>query len=397
MGVNNKARRAAKRRKERRGSHGFAGRPIDDWYDEPRAPQPEPDAADLKRLLTNLIAAAVRGHWTPADLAAITARRLTARHLPLVAALVALETARHPAPQVARAWRQELDDMGPAAWPDLNDGAGRQLAIELAMMLERLPVIAEVLPPPGSTATSRGDGDAPSGVPSAVLSKIRALLAKAESTEFPDEAEALSAKAQQLIARYALDRYTEQLDAPTSPEQAPAVRRLWLDPPYVDAKAMLVNAVAGANHCRTVFSTSLGFVTLVGQVGDVDAVELLVTSLQVQADRAMLRHGRTDDHRGTSRTRSFRRSFLLSYAMRIGERLQQATDETLAASSRSSELVPVLARSDEQVQRVTDELFPDVVARRTTISNAHGWTAGRAAADLAQLDVRDQVTDHAPR
>ena len=45
--------------------------------------------------------------------------------------------------------------------------------------------------------------------------KVRALLRKAESTSFPAEAEALTAKAQDLLARYALDRAL--LDGDRSP------------------------------------------------------------------------------------------------------------------------------------------------------------------------------------
>ena len=37
------------------------------------------------------------------------------------------------------------------------------------------------------------------------LSTIRALLAKAEATEYPDEAEAFFAKASELISRWAID------------------------------------------------------------------------------------------------------------------------------------------------------------------------------------------------
>jgi hypothetical protein len=55
-------------------------------------------------------------------------------------------------------------------------------------------------------------------------------------------------------------------------------------------------------------------------------------SLLVQAHAAMRRFGRQTDRRRTSRTRSFRQSFLLSYANRIGERLQ-AADHGIAASS----------------------------------------------------------------
>jgi hypothetical protein len=227
-----------------------------------------------------------------------------------------------------------------------------------------------------------------------VLAKVRALLAKAESTEFPAEAEALSAKAQELIATYALDRYAAQLDAPAD-DPSMTVRRLWIDAPYVEAKALLVDAVAVANHCQSVLSTSFGFVTLVGHGADVDATELLVTSLQVQADRAMLRLARTDHGQGGSTSRSFRRSFLVSYASRIRERLRHAADEALATSARSNELVPVMARNDERVREVTAELFPEITSRRTAVSNYAGWVAGRAAADLARLGIRDGLTDQA--
>src|SRR5438552_3000516 len=58
---------------------------------------------------------------------------------------------------------------------------------------------------------------------------------------------------------------------------------------------------------------------------DLDAVELLFTSLLVQANAAMIRAGGKKDEYGRSRTRSFRQSFLVPYAIRIGERLAEAT------------------------------------------------------------------------
>ena len=39
-----------------------------------------------------------------------------------------------------------------------------------------------------------------------MLSRIRALLAKAEATEYAEEAEALSARAQELMAKYSIDQ-----------------------------------------------------------------------------------------------------------------------------------------------------------------------------------------------
>jgi len=167
--------------------------------------------------------------------------------------------------------------------------------------------------------------------------------------------------------------------------------RLWLDAPYVTPKAMLVHAVAEANRCRSVFYEMLGYAHLVGTTDDVDTVQLLVASLLVQADRAMLAHGRSADRLGRSRTRSFRQSFLLSFAQRIGERLRRVTDDAVTSSPSSAALVPVLRRRSERVDAVVDELFGRLTSRGGAISNREGWYAGRAAADHAALDLRAQV------
>ena len=45
----------------------------------------------------------------------------------------------------------------------------------------------------------------PQGADPKITERVRALLAKAESTTFPDEAEAFTAKAQELIAQHAID------------------------------------------------------------------------------------------------------------------------------------------------------------------------------------------------
>lgn len=117
-----------------------------------------------------------------------------------------------------------------------------------------------------------------------MLAKVRGLLAKAESTEFPEEAEALTAKAQQLMARHSID--AALLDAERDTRQVPGGVRVGVDAPYEEPKVHLLQAVAQANRCRTVWSRNLGFSTVVGFAADVRAVELLYTSLLVQAQSA---------------------------------------------------------------------------------------------------------------
>ena len=88
-----------------------------------------------------------------------------------------------------------------------------------------------------------------------------------------------------------------------------------------------MQTVAQANRCRVVWSKELGLVTVIGFPADLDAIELLFTSLLVQANSAMLRAGAKRDAHGRSRTRAFRQSFLVSYAIRIGERLSEASGQ----------------------------------------------------------------------
>ena len=145
------------------------------------------------------------------------------------------------------------------------------------------------------------------------------------------------------------------------------------DASEVDLGILLVHVVADANRCRSVFTEALGCCTLVGAAGDLDAVEVLVPSLLLQAHIAMARCGRRTDRSGTSRTRSFRQSFLLAYAQRIGERLRSADERVAVSSSGSGELVPVLAHHRERVDAACAALFPEVVPRAGTVNNSQGW------------------------
>jgi len=109
----------------------------------------------------------------------------------------------------------------------------------------------------------------------------------------------------------------------------------------------------------------------------------------------MLGAGRHITRAGTSRTRSFRQSFLLAYAGRIGERLDTAssvaTAEVAGEVARSGGLLPVLAARSRAADELTDRLFPTMTQRALSVNNAAGWSAGRAAAELALFDVHAAV------
>jgi hypothetical protein len=268
----------------------------------------------------------------------------------------------------------------------------------LAVTIEVLAFLLS-LPPLPTLGDTRGPvrRETRRGQDPRVLAKVRALLAKAESTTFPEEAEALSAKAQELMARHAIDaamvggrsaggRDPVGGDGPTGV-------RLPVDDPYAGAKSILLSQVASANRCRAVWSKDLAISTVLGFEADLEFVEILYTSLLVQATSAMVAAGSQVDRYGRSRTRSFRQSFLLAYAYRIGERLQAA--EAAARAEATEEygpaLLPVLADRSAAVDAARDAAFPGAVRRSVSVTNAAGWAAGSAAADLASLASRAEV------
>jgi hypothetical protein len=269
-------------------------------------------------------------------------------------------------------------------------------ALEVLHLLLTLPPLEVLTPLPGTPPARRAStaATAAAAVDDKILARVRALLAKAESTTFESEAETFTAGAQALMARHSIDAAMLAASRPDTDDQ-PIARRLGLDPPYEDAKAMLFQAVAEANRCRTAWSKNLGFVTVVGFPGDVRAVETLVTSLLVQAAHLVKEAGPRTSAYG-SRTRSFRKSFLMSFATRIGERLTEAArheSTRVAGEAGYEDLLPVLARRDARVDDAVTALFPGLVT--TSISPGYdreGWARGRAAADLAALQPGAPVT-----
>jgi hypothetical protein len=347
-----------------------------------------------------LLAAAWTQGWSPQDVHQLARRRLDALGAGYTMDAIAAETAQRAAAGMSERWHDQLCRIGAVVWwrtgqgqPDPGHLAQwarrhrRSLAqalgtvIEVLALLLALPRLPTIAPPPGAPP--------PRGVDQKVLARVRGLLAKAESTTFAEEAEALSAKAQELMSRYCLERIAVAADRGTAAPPC-SVRRLWLDSPYVAAKALLVDAVAEANRCRAVLYEKLGFTTVLGDEVDLELVEVLTTSLLVQATRAMVSAG----HRttGPGRSRSFRQSFLVAYATRIRERLIAARDAgTAAAVPDPDRLLPVLAARERVVDDVFESMFSASVIRSVGVGNAAGWQAGRAAADLAELATRRAV------
>ncbi len=354
------------------------------------APAAEVDPA-LTTALFDATARLWRGGWQPAELHRLVTRRGTGVQPLLITDAVAAYLRGFRPKTVDERWRAQAVELDARPWWGDDADYLRQVTthrrvdrvtlidavLTLVTLLDELPPIEMLVPPPGqATAVRRAPGN------DAKLERVRALLAKAEATTFPAEAEAYTAKAQELISRHSLD---EALLAADGEPVVPYARRIGVDHPYESEKASLLNSVARANRCHVVWSPEFGFATVFGFDADIDAVDLLHTSLLVQAHRAMARtepRGKA----GRSRLKSFRQSFLVGYAVRIGERLAEASRAALDEVGDRAALLPVLASRDVEVRQARDRAFPSTTrGRGFRVASLEGWESGREAADEATL------------
>jgi len=279
------------------------------------------------------------------------------------------------------------------------------------------------------------------------LRRIRGLLDKAGSTSFGPEADALYDKAAELMARHRID--AALLDASRAPVDRSPVEERPVDlgsGQYVRARLQLIHHIATNHGCRLLTHTTRDgrVATVVGVADDCTRVELLYTSLLLQATRLAggawaarsaaptgggvaaaaagaprngpvrlpawrragasgraVRHGAAPEVTPGERRRSvpagnqvaWKREFLFGFGSRVGERLAELA--VLAArapddGATSGSVALVLA---DRSQRV-DEWLARAHPRLRSLAPAAGFTghgglaAGRTSADQADLGSR---------
>ncbi|WP_170286168.1 DUF2786 domain-containing protein [Nocardioides rubriscoriae] len=348
---------------------------------------------DLEAILLARIDRAWAVGWQPRELVRHVRRTTSA----LATQLVALATRADHAVRVDQAidarWVEQVAELG-ARTMSTRDGwlsrwsehysrddltVGRAVGAVLEL-LTRLPVLDVLIPPPGSPPASRVRGlpvDSPGDDP--VLRRVRKLLAKAESTSDEHEADSLTAKAHELMTKHAIDQAL--VDGP-EPSDLPCTVRVPIDAPYVDAKSLLLQVIAEGQRCRAIFHPRLDLSSVIGHAGDLRAVELVFTSLLVQAQHALA--ARAGAAGGHTRTRSYRAAFYVSFARRIGERLAAVT-ATVLAEVDDGEHLPVLQAREVAVVAAFDERYGESLTS-TAIRGGHdalGHAHGRQAADAA--------------
>jgi len=218
------------------------------------------------------------------------------------------------------------------------------------------------------------------------LDKIRKLLAKAEAAGVtPAEAEALTGKAAELMARYGIDR---ALLAATQPEtDQPTDRIITIPNPWAAVHAHLLCGIGAAMRCKCVLlgAATGARVHVFGYASDVERAEVLYTSLLLQMQHGLAAAAMPE---WTSSLRAWRRSWLLGFStaviarVRVAEKL--AADHAAAepASAGSSSATLVLASRQQVIAQRAQAAYPVTRKAKVTYSGSgyrDGYTKGTQA------------------
>jgi hypothetical protein len=218
-----------------------------------------------------------------------------------------------------------------------------------------------------------------------LLDRVRKLLAKAEDESVtPPEAQALTAKAAELMAKYGIDRALLAADRPETDK--PASRVLDIDNPWARVKAHLLCGLGSALRCQCILlSTSPGSrIHVFGYASDIERTDVLYTSVLIQ-----MWHGLTGAQvpAWARSPRAWRRSWLLGFATAVICRVREAEhaaacQATAPAAGGSSRAALVLADRALVIRRNAEQAYPLTRTARVTYSGTgyrDGYVQGQRA------------------
>ena len=225
----------------------------------------------------------------------------------------------------------------------------------------------------------------PSEPPSALLDRVRKLLAKAEAEGCtPPEAEALTAKAAELMARYGIDR--ARLAATRPETDQPGNRIIDIGNPWAQVRAHLLAGLAGALRCQVILLRPDGpgaRVHVFGYTSDLERTDILYTSLLLQ-----MAHGLTaaTPPAAARSVRAWRRSWLLGFAAAVTARVRAAEERAAARAEAEVHQGPstalMLADRSVVIRRQMEQAYPVTrQARITYTGNGYrdGYSKGQQA------------------
>jgi hypothetical protein len=230
-----------------------------------------------------------------------------------------------------------------------------------------------------------------------MLDRIRKLLAQAEDDSVTTaEAEAFTAKAAELMARYGIDRAMLAAEQPGT--DVPADRIISIPNPWASVHAHLLCGVGAAMRCQCILlrASSGARVHIFGFASDIERTDVLYTSLLIQMSHGLIRATVPE---WASSPRAWRRSWLLGFCTAVIGRVKAAERRAaedaaitpVGGSGRSTALV--LASREQVISGRANAAYPVTRKAKITYSGSgyrDGYDKGNRA-DIGGTHVDRQA------
>ena len=223
--------------------------------------------------------------------------------------------------------------------------------------------------------------------PDLLLDRVRKLLAKAEAEGVTvAEAQALTAKAAELMAKYGIDR---ALLAATRPEtDRPDNRIVEIYNPWARVQAHLLCGLAAALRCQCILLPARAGqrVHIFGYASDIERTDMLYTSVLIQMWHGLIAADVPD---GADSVRAWRRSWLLGFASAVIAKVRAAEQRAEQAASAVPDGEPsraalVLADRSLVIRQNVAHAYPRTRKAKVTYTGS-GYGAGYAQGKRADI------------
>ena len=236
----------------------------------------------------------------------------------------------------------------------------------------------------GSLPEGKSLSTVPTEAPDRLLDRIRKLLAKAEAEGVTvEEAQALTAKAAELMAKYGIDR---ALLAARRPEtDTPDNRILEIYNPWARVQAHLLCGLAGALRCQCILLPARDGqrVHVFGYASDIERTDVLYTSVLVQMWHGLVA---AQVPARAENVRAWRRSWLLGYTTAVVAKVRTAERraEEAATVTETNGAALVLADRSMVIRQNVARAYPSTRKARMTYTGS-GYGAGYAQGTRADI------------
>jgi hypothetical protein len=209
-----------------------------------------------------------------------------------------------------------------------------------------------------------------------IIAKIQKLLAKAGSTDSPQEAEALFTMAQSLMVKHRIEQSALNVtDESEVLHNAVQCFKFRLEGNW---EVKLASTIARPNCCDTIYNKHTGVITFYGVQQDIDLVLYLFETTR----ETFRRISKSEFRKGTKENtiqdgkNKFIRSFLLGACYGLSTKIQQMTAQHVEESGSKGYEIMITSALEKVKNYMSANANFKTVKSNTTPGSVEGFTAG---------------------